>query len=68
MNAMMGNGLLLKQLMDCELMIPLGDGTEKSIYSLSLIESKKAPGVQDCLADGNQNHQHGCSAVKVLVT
>ena len=42
-----------RELVDWELMIPMDDGTEKPIYSLSPHESRKALRVTDCPAGGS---------------
>ena len=42
-----------RKLVDWKLMIPVDDGTEQPIYSLSPKESKKAIGVEDCPVGGS---------------
>ena len=42
-----------RELVDWELMIPVDDGSQRPIFSLSPHESKKVLGVEDCPAGGN---------------
>jgi hypothetical protein len=42
-----------RELVDWELLIPIDDGSQRPIFSLTPHESRKVLGVEDCLAGGN---------------